>query len=163
MSIIGYFAPGQVAHFAPNRTFAFTWPPVPAAKKGYKLQTVGSHNLLIPAGAKHAPEAFQLIGFLIGDAAERVLFDNSGFLGARLSFLKKVDTSKYPGLDFYFNSVHDADNVAGPLPDPIQSFSATTWMAALNSVLAGKAEPADALRQVQQQVTAEYHQRFPNG
>jgi ABC-type glycerol-3-phosphate transport system substrate-binding protein len=163
MSIIGYFAPGQVAHFAPNRKFAFTWPAVPAAKKGFKFQTVGSHNLLIPAGSKHVPEAFQLMGFLIGDTAEQVLFDNSGFLGARLSFLKKVDTSKYPGLDFYFQSVQDADNIGGPLPDPIQDYSATTWTSTLNNVLAGKAQPTDALKQLQQQVTAEYHQRFPNG
>jgi ABC-type glycerol-3-phosphate transport system substrate-binding protein len=163
MSIIGYFAPAQVADFAPNRQFAFTWPAVPASKKGYKFQTVGSHNLLIPAGSKHVPEAFQLMGFLIGDTAEQVLFDHSGFLGARLSFLKKVDTSKYPGLDFYFQSVQNADNVGGPLPDPVQSFSATTWTSTLNNVLAGKAQPADALKQLQQQVTTEYHQRFPNG
>lgn len=163
MSIIAYFAPGQVAHDAPNRTFAFTWPPVPAAKKGYKIQTVGSHNLLIPAGAKHVAEAFQLIGFLVGDSAEQSLFDHAGFLGARLSFLKKVDTSKYPGLDFYFNSVQQADNVAGPLPDPISSFTGTGWRAAVQSVLSGKAQPADALKQLQQQVTTEYHQRFPNG
>jgi ABC-type glycerol-3-phosphate transport system substrate-binding protein len=74
-----------------------------------------------------------------------------------------VDTSKYPGLDFYFQSVQNADNVAGPLPDPVQSFSATTWTSTLNDVLAGKAQPADALKQLQQQVTTEYHQRFPNG
>jgi hypothetical protein len=58
--------------------------------------------------------------------------------------------------------VQNADNVAGPLPDPIQSFSATTWTSTLNNVLAGKAQPANALKQ-QQQVTMEYHQRFPNG
>lgn len=143
MSIIGYFAPGQVAHDAPNRTFTFTWAPVPAAKKGYKIQTVGSHNLLIPAGAKHVPEAFQVIGFLTGDSAEQILYDNAGFLGARLSFLKKVDAGKYPGLEFYLQSVQNADNVAGPLPDPIQSFTGTSWNTAVQSVLTGKAQPAE--------------------
>jgi ABC-type glycerol-3-phosphate transport system substrate-binding protein len=163
MVITGYFAPGQLKHTAPNREFAATWAPVPTAHKGFKAQVIGSHNLLIPQGAKHVAEGFALTEFMVGDTACQALFDGEGFLGARLSFLKKIDAAKYPGLDFFIASATQSDHLGGIIVDPILSYSAQQWGAAMTDVIAGKTQPQAALQQLQQQVTAEYQRSFPQG
>ena len=163
MNINGYWAPGELAHSSPDRQFAYTWAPVPASEKGFKFQVLVGHNAFIPKGAKNAGDAFQLIEFLVGDTAEQTIFDGTGWLGARQSFLAKVDVSKYKGLDFYVNSTKQADKIYGMPSNPIESFCATQWGKAQQDVLYGKQEAKPALQQLQQQVTNELKQRFPNG
>ena len=99
----------------------------------------------------------------MGDAAEQTIFDGNGWLGARTSFLSKVDVSKYKGLDFYVNSATKNDQLYSMPTCPIEGDCASMWSKALHSVLANKAQPANALQQLQQQVTALFAQRFPNG
>lgn len=84
-----------------------------------------------------------------------------GFLGARLSFLKKIDATKYPGLDFFIASATQSDHLGGIIVDPILSYSSQQWRAAMTGVIAGKTQPQAALQQLQQQVTAEYRRSFP--
>ena len=163
MQIDGYWDAGWVAHSAPGRQFAYTWPAVPAARKGFKFQSTGGHSAFLPKGAKHPAEAFQLIEYLVGDSAAQTIFDGSGFLGARLSFLSKVDASKYPGLDFFINTAKQNDKLNSIPSNPIESYTSTQWGTALQNVLYGKVQPKDALQQLQQQVTNELKQRFPNG
>jgi ABC-type glycerol-3-phosphate transport system substrate-binding protein len=162
MNVEGYYEPGELAHSSPDRTFAWTWPPVPTSRKGFKLQAMGGHSGFIPKGAKHPREAFQVIEFLYGDEASQTIFDNTGWLGARKPFIAKVEASKYKGLDFYLNSYTQSDKLYGTVPNPIIAFTATAWNTALQNVLYGKAQPKDALAQLQRQVTQEYKQRFPN-
>ncbi|MCL4541423.1 MAG: hypothetical protein M1396_03650, partial [Chloroflexi bacterium] len=70
---------------------------------------------------------------------------------------------KYKGLDFYVNSVTAANKLYGMPSNPIQGFCAQQWNTAQSNVLYGKATPQDALKQLQQTVTNELKQRFPNG
>jgi len=163
MNINGYWAPGELAHTAPDREFAYTWAPVPSAKKGYKFQTLVGHNAFLPKGAKNTAESFQLIEFLASDVAEQTIFDGTGWLGPRQSFLKKVDFSKYKGLDFFVNSLTTADKLYGMPPNPIESFCGTQWGKVQQDVIYNKVQPADGLKQIQQIVTNELKQRFPNG
>jgi hypothetical protein len=46
---------------------------------------------------------------------------------------------------------------------PIQGFCAQQWNTAQSNVLYGKSTPQAALRQLQQIVTTELQQEFPNG
>ncbi|MCL4508623.1 MAG: hypothetical protein M1296_03745 [Chloroflexi bacterium] len=163
MNVNGYWAPGELAHSSPSREFAYTWAPVPASRKGFMFQSTGGHNAFIPKGAKNTNEAFQVIEFLVGDTAEQTIFDGTGWLGARISFLDKVDASKYKGLDFYINSAKKNDKLYDIPSNPIESFTATQWNTALQNVLYGKAQPAEALKQLQQTVTSQMQQQFPNG
>ena len=163
MEINGYWTPGTLAHSAPHREFAYTWAPVPAAHKGYKFQSTANHNAFIPKGAKNIDQSFQLIEYLVGDTAEEIMFNGEGWVGPRQSFLQKVDVSKYHGLDFYINSAKQNDKLNGILSNPIEGFCATQWNKALQNVLYGKSQPKDALTQLQQQVTNEMQQQFPNG
>jgi ABC-type glycerol-3-phosphate transport system substrate-binding protein len=163
MQINGYWTPGELAHNAPSREFAYTWPAVPTSRKGTKFQSTGGHSAFIPVGAKHVNEAFTLIEFLVGDVAEQTIFDGNGWLGARLSFLSKVDTSKYKGLDFFINSATKNDELNNMPSCPIENDCAKMWGDALNSVIDGKAQPQNALQQLQKQVTDLFAQRFLNG
>jgi ABC-type glycerol-3-phosphate transport system substrate-binding protein len=163
MQTNGYWSPGELAHNAPSRDFAYTWPPVPAAKKGLKFQSSGGHSAFIPNGSKNVGDAFTLIEFLVSEPAEQTIFDGTGWLGARTSFLSKVDVSKYKGLDFYVNSATKNDQLNSMPSCPIEGDCGTMWGKALDDVLAGKQQPQNALQQLQQQVTTLFAQRFPNG
>jgi ABC-type glycerol-3-phosphate transport system substrate-binding protein len=163
MQINGYWNPGDLALTAPHRTFAYTWPAVPASRKGFRFQSTGGHSAFVPQGAKQSDSAFQLIEFLVGDDAEQTIFDSTGWLGARLSFLAKVDVNKYAGLDWFINSAKSNDQLNSIPSNPIENYCSTQWTTALNDVLYGKAQPKDALQQLQEQVTNEMKQRFPNG
>lgn len=163
MNINGYWAPGELFHSSPSRKFAFTWAPVPVSRKGFKMQEDRSHKAYLPRGVKHPDQGFQLIEFLVNDQAEQTIFDNTGWLGARQSFLAKVDVNKYPGLDFYINSVKTADKTYTEPTDPIDGFVGTQWNTTVQNVIYGKAQPKDALAQMQQAVNNEIKQRFPNG
>jgi ABC-type glycerol-3-phosphate transport system substrate-binding protein len=163
MAVNIYTAPGVLAHDAPSRSFAYTWAPVPTSHKGWKVQATGGHNAFIPSGAKYAAQGFQVIEHLVGDLAEQTIYDNIGWLGARTSFLAKVNAGKYPGLDFFIQSVKQNDKLFGMPANPIENQTATLWNTALQSVLTAKATPKDALAQLQQVVTAQMSQQFPNG
>jgi ABC-type glycerol-3-phosphate transport system substrate-binding protein len=163
MNINGYWAPGELAHSSPNRQFAYTWAPVPDSKKGFKFQTLVGHQAFIPKGAKNTDNAFQLIEFLVGDTAEKTIFDGTGWLGARQSFLKTADFSKYNGLDFYVNSVKTADKLYGMPSNPIENYCGQQWGKVQQDVIYNRAQPADALKQLQQIVTNQLQQQFPNG
>ncbi len=163
ININGYWAPGELAHSSPDRSFAYTWAPVPSSEKGFKFQTLVGHQAFIPKGAKNTDDAFQLIEFLVSDTAEQTIFDGTGWLGARQSFLKKVDFSKYKGLDFYVNSVKSADKLYGMPSNPIENYCGQQWGKVQQDVIYGRAQPANALQQLQQNVTNQLQQQFPNG
>lgn len=163
MQINGYWSPGELAHNAPSRDYAYTWPAVPTARKGRKIQSTGGHSAFIPTGAKHTDDAFTLIEFLVGDVAEQTIFDGNGWLGARTSFLSKVNVSKYKGLDFFINSATKNDELNSMPTCPIEGDIATMWSKALTDVINNKVQPQNALQQVQQQATNLMAQRFPNG
>ncbi|MCL4544138.1 MAG: extracellular solute-binding protein [Chloroflexi bacterium] len=159
MQINGYWNPGDLALTSPHRSFVYTWPAVPTSHKGFKFQSTGGHSGFIPRGAKNSEEAFQVIEFLYGDTAEGIIFDSTGWLGARTSYLQKVDAKRYKGLEWFLNSAQHNDQLNGIPSNPIESFTATQWQTALQNVLYGRAQPKDALKQLQQVVTNEYKQR----
>ncbi len=166
MQIDGYWDAGWVAHDATSREFAYTWAPVPTSRKGVMFQSTGGHSAFLPKGSKNADQSFQLIEFLVGDTAATAIFDGSGFLGARKSFLGKLSQAqiaKYPGLDWFINSYTHNDKLYSIPSNPVESFTATQWNTALQNVLYGKAQPKDALAQLQQIVTNQLQQQFPNG
>lgn len=163
ININGYWAPGELSHSSPSREFAYTWAPVPTSKKGFKFQTLVGHNAFIPKGAKNTDNGFQLIEFLASDTAEQTIFDGTGWLGARQSFLKKVNYNTYKGLDFFVNSIQTADKLYGMPSNPIEGYCGQQWGKVQQDVIYGKAQPKDALAQLQQIVTNQLQQQFPNG
>ena len=69
MIVNGYWTPGELAKTAPDKNFAYGWVPVPADRKGKKVQATGGHNSGIPKGATKADKAWQFIEYLTTDKA----------------------------------------------------------------------------------------------
>ncbi|HJZ49923.1 MAG TPA: substrate-binding domain-containing protein [Roseiflexaceae bacterium] len=159
MIINGYWTPGELAKTAPDKNFAYGWVPVPAERKGKKIQATGGHNSGIPKGAKKADKAWQFIEFLTTDKAIDIIFNGVGWLGASKSYLDKVDTSKYKGLDWYVKSLKEANDVRGMDVDPIEGFTGTEWTTDREKMTFGQLTPEATAKQMQEALTKELKDR----
>lgn len=162
-NINGYWAPGELVKSAPGKSFVYGWVPVPTSRKGTKLACTGGHYAILPKGSPQPELGFQLIEYLETETAMNIIFDATGWLGASKSFLKKVDTSKYPGLEFYVKQPDQATSMWGPFFEPIPSFASDQFYKAVDQVTYHKLTPKDAMVQVQQAVQTELKNQFPNG
>jgi len=160
MQINGYWTPGELSKNAPDKRYAYTWVPVPPERKGKKLQATGGHFVVIPQGAKSPDAAFAFIEFLTGEQAEQLIFDGTGWVGARKSFLNKLDASKYRGLDFYVKSASTADETWETAVNPIEGFFSDELTKALDAILLGEVGPKAALEELQRTCTEELRQRL---
>jgi multiple sugar transport system substrate-binding protein len=160
-NINGYWAPGELAKSAPDKKFVYGW--VPTAQKGVKLQSTGGHYGMLPKGGPNPDLGFKFIEFLTTKPALDAIFNGTGWLGARKSYLKDVDVSKYPGLDFFIKSADAATVMWQVLVDPIQSFVSDQWSKLQESVNYHKITPKEAAAQLQQAAETEMKNQFPNG
>ncbi|HEV2123217.1 MAG TPA: extracellular solute-binding protein [Chloroflexota bacterium] len=159
MQINGPWTPGELAKNAPDKRYVYTWVAVPNARKGKKIQSTGGHFANLPKGSPHPDEAFQFIEFVWSDQAMDIIFDGTGWLTARKSYLSKVDTSKYRGLDFYVKSVTQADEMWAAPVNPIDGFFRDAWRAHVGDVLSGKMSPKSALQELQRLCSEELSSR----
>jgi len=159
MIVNGYWTPGELAKTALDKNFVYGWVPVPGDRTGKKVQATGGHNSGIPEGAKKADKAWPFIEFLTTDKAIDIIFNGVGWLGASKSYLGKVDTSKYKGLDWYVNSLKEANDMRGMDVDPIEGFTNTTWNDGIQKVTYGQVTPEDFAKQMQVALTKELKDR----
>jgi ABC-type glycerol-3-phosphate transport system substrate-binding protein len=129
MIIEGYWHAGETMHEKPevgalNRC---TWVPVPEARRGTKLQGTGGHMVLLFKGAKNTAEAWPIAEFLQTRAACDIIFKTIGWLPAYLPYFDHVDPKVFPGLEFYFNSLTEANEWWEPARCEIQTFVSTTY------------------------------------
>jgi len=122
--IEGYWHPGETAVEKPeilpyNRA---TWLPVPDSRKGAKVQGAGGHMVMIFDGSPNAELMYKVTEFLNTNAACDILFKQVGWLPAYRPYLATVDTTAYPGLEFYFDSYDEATEFGIPEKCPITSF-----------------------------------------
>ena len=160
-NINGYWAPGELAKSAPDKKFVYGW--VPTAQKGVKLQSTGGHYGMLPKGGPEPDLGFQFIEYLNTDPAFDAIFNGTGWLGARKSYMRKVNVSKYAGLDFYVKSADQASVMWQVIVDPIQAFVADQWEKVRESVNYHKISPKEAAQQLQQAADTEMKTQFPNG
>lgn len=155
MQINGYWTPGSLTKLAPNKRYVYGWPPTSPDRKGKKIQSAGGHFAVLPKGSPHPDQAFAFAEYLTSEPAEQIIFDGEGWLGARKSFLAKVNVKQYPGLDFYVKSATSADEFWADPVDPIEGFFSDTWNAQAVKVFQGTMTPQDALQQMQQLCTVQ--------
>jgi hypothetical protein len=136
---------------------------VPTAQKGVKLQSTGGHYGMLPKGGPNPDLGFQFIEYLTTPAALDVIFNGTGWLGARKSYLSKVDTSKYSGLDFYIKSADSASVMWSVIVDPVQAFVSDQWSKIQESVNYHKTTPKQAAADLQKAADTEMKNQFPNG
>ena len=160
MQINGPWTPGELTVNAPDRRYAYTWIPTPNKRKGKKLQSTGGHFANLPKGSPHPDHGFQFIEYLWSDPALNIIFEGTGWLTARKSYLSKVNTSRYRGLDFYVKSVSETNEMWEAPVNPIDGFFGTTWNQQVGDMLAGKIGGKAALQEMQRACTEELQSRL---
>jgi ABC-type glycerol-3-phosphate transport system substrate-binding protein len=155
----GYWTPGEFGQTAPGKEYVYGWYPVPEKRKGKKLQMIGSHHVMIPKSGTNHDVAWKLGEYLTSNEAIGIIFDGAGFLLATKAFLKDpasvVNISKYAGLDFYINSVNEADEIWGWPAMPIENFVWDAWIKAYESVGYGDKSVEQAADDLQAACTEE--------
>ena len=162
MIVNGPWQPGELARAAPDKNFAYSWSPTPSDRKGTKVQASGGHYGSIPLGAPHPQEAFAFLEFCTKDEAQDIVFDQTGWLGPRKSWNAKLDVSTYSGLDFYVNSIAEADELWPSAGCPISSFVGQQWWNTVDAVNFGDKTPAEGAADMQKLCTEELDKQFPD-
>lgn len=161
MIVNGPWQPGELARSSPEAVFRYTWGPTPADRKGVKFQQSGGHYGSIPNGAKHPQEAFKFLEFSTKNEVQDIVFEQTGWLGPRISWNEKLDVSKYSGLDFYVNSIAEADEMRPSEGCPISNFVGQQWVTAVDNVNFGDKTPEEAAQNIQKLCTEELHNQYP--
>ncbi|MGI5917787.1 MAG: extracellular solute-binding protein [Anaerolineae bacterium] len=130
MILEGYWHPGETLHEKPevsqyNRA---TWWPMPDFRKGDKIQFYGGHVTSLFKDGPQALNAFPVIEFLQSKAACDIIFDTIGWLSGLKDYVKGIDGSKFPGLDFYIRSAEEATHKYQSAHCPIQSFASQKFV-----------------------------------
>ncbi len=158
MSIAYPAGPAEAYDADPKQRFKFSWVPVPASRKGKRLQTVAGHASLIMTSSKHQKEAFALAVFLTQKEACDIFFNNVGWIGPRKSWQKSLNLRKYPehvqqNILFYTNSIDEANDLWVVDKDPEDSFLSDQWQQAIGKVTHHDITPREAARFLQTQMT----------
>jgi multiple sugar transport system substrate-binding protein len=162
MIVNGPWQPGELARSSPDGDFIYAWGPTPTDRKGVKFQSSGGHYGSIPQGAAHPEEAFKFLEFASQNEVQDIVFDQTGWLGPRISWNQALDVSKYKGLDFYIKSITEADELRPSEGCPVSSFVGNQWVQAVDAVNFGDKTPEQAAADMQQLCTEELHNQFPD-
>lgn len=156
--IEGYWHPGETAFAAPeiSKVNRASWLPVPANRKGVKAQLAGGHSWTIFKGAKNPEVSFKIGEFLNTNDPCTIIWNNQGWLPAVSSFLDTVDYSKYPGLDFYFESAKEATEWSSPARCEITAFVGNEYLALGEKVNRGEMTAEQAAEEFQKRCEEEY-------
>jgi multiple sugar transport system substrate-binding protein len=161
MIVNGPWQPGELARSSPEGNFMYTWGPAPEERRGVKFQSSGGHYGSIPQGAKFAEQAFKFLEFCTRNEVQDIVFDQTGWLGPRISWNQKLDVSKYQGLDFYIKSITEADELRPSEGCPVSNFVGNQWTTTVDAVNFGDKTPEQAGLDMQTLCTDELHNQFP--
>lgn len=158
MIIEGYWHPGETANEAPevsehNRA---TWLPVPESRRGITVQGAAGHMIVFFKGSQNPEGLFKVAEYMQSQVACDAFFNNLGWLPSITSYYDTVDASKYPGLDFYFKSAVEADEIYAPARCEITDFASNEFLSLKDQVNRDMMTPAEAAAELQRRCTEEY-------
>lgn len=161
--VTGYYAPGEMSNTAPDINISATWAPRPEDRRSVRFQSVGGHPLYIPVGTEHVDESWEFIEFMLSDDVAQIMFDVTGWLPGRLKYYSPdvLDASRYRGLQWYLDSVNEANEFwSGPVI-PIDGFVNQERNRTYDAVVFGDKTPEQAAVDMQETVTEELRKEFP--
>ena len=161
--VTGYYAPGEMSNTAPDLNYTVTWAPRPEERRDVKFQSIGGHPLYIPVGTEHVDEAWTFIEYMLTDEVAEIIYDITGWLPGRKKFYdpEVLDVARYAGLDWYLQSVNEANEFwSGPVI-PIDAFVNQERNRTYDAVVFGDKTPEEAAIDMQQSVTDELQKQFP--
>ncbi len=150
----GYWAVSDLARLGHNHAWQFGYAWVPSLPAGSQIQRLGGCILSIPSVAPLPDDAWRLIETLCSDATNRIMCDQVGTCVMTLSFLKSDAWRRYPGMQFYVDSVRQATRLTSRSNNVVSGFAQEKWVQAVGAVLAGKQSIGDALKAAQSAVQA---------
>ncbi len=158
MLIEGYWHPGETFNEKPeiaehNRA---TWCPVPESRRGTKIQYGGGHMVQIFKDAQYKDEAWPVAEWLQTDGWCNLIFENIGWLPAYKPYFDGADTDKFPGLQFYFDSVQEANYWGPHIICEIEQFVGEKYREHRERVFRGEMTGAEAATALQDAAVAEY-------
>ncbi len=145
----GYWTPGELTHSVPDKKFAYSWLPVPAKRAPKKVQVAGGHYVIIPKIAKHPEQMYKYGEFCNTEKGAKTIYDGLGWLSSSKIFLDKVDTSVYPGLDFFVKSAKECDEFGQMPVNPVEGFCSDQWTQLREQVYFHKMAPAEGVTKMQ--------------
>jgi len=159
MIIEGYWHPGETVTSVPevgqyNRT---TWAPVPTSRKGAKIQGAGGHYVVFFKESQNPEPMFKISEFLNTNGACQAIFDATGWLPSRKSFIETVDPDTYPGLSFYLVDVNETTEwLKGGRRCPIHWFVASALSELREAVYRDEMTADQAAAELQQRALDEW-------
>ena len=119
MIIEGYWHPGETANEKPDVSAVnrASWVPVPASRQGTKVQFGGGHMVMLFKDAQYQDEGWPLIEWLQAQDVQDIIFKDIGWLPAYTPFFEQADPNTFPGLDFYFDSITEANYWGAYVPN----------------------------------------------
>jgi len=156
--IDGYWRPGGTAINKPevSEHHRTSWAPVPSHRKDVNPQGTGGHYVIIYNESKYKEEMFRVGEFLNTNEAMDIIFENSGWLPGQIDYLATVDSNRYPGLKFYFDSLDTATEWSSPARCPITSFARSQFNELRENQYRDTMTAAEAAAEFQSRCTAEY-------
>jgi ABC-type glycerol-3-phosphate transport system substrate-binding protein len=158
MIIEGYWHPGETFNEKPevaevNRA---TWVPVPEARRDTKIQFGGGHMVQIFKDAKYQDEAWPLIEWLQTKPVHDIIFNDIGWLPAFKPYFEQADPQKFPGLDFYFNSINEATYWGPYAPNEIENFVYQKFIEVREAVFRDELTAAEGAAKLQDDAVKEW-------
>ena len=150
----GYWSAGGMTKIMPDANMGVTW--VPTRPGARKIQRLGQHYGPITKDSKARDETWKFLEFVASEPGLQTLYDVGGVLVFNKAFLKKVDVGQYKakGLDWYVQSVAEAEQVRSKIYSPVKGEAETMWAKAVEEVYFGrktaKQASADVEKQIQQ-------------
>jgi len=154
MQLNGIWTPGALKNVAPDKSFGYTWIPVPQKRRGKRVLAAGGHFVIIPTISRYQDIAFKYAEFLTtSDAAADSLFKSDGFVSPRKSYIAKLDPSATPGLDWFIQATLDNDEYVPMVVDPVEGFGQSDWTKLREEVYFGRLTAEAAVKQFQDDCT----------
>ena len=156
--IEGYWHPGETSHDKPevaakNRA---SWLPVPASRKGTKVQGAGGHIWTMFKDSKNPNGMWPIAEFMNTVEPCNILWEKQGWLPAVKSFIEGVDPGKYPGLDFYFKSMTETTEWHSAARCEITAFASNEYLNIKEKVNRDEMTPEQAAEEFQKRCEEEY-------
>ena len=150
LHVNGYWTPGELFHKAdPEQEYIYAWPPTSDDRKGVKYQTSLPFGCYIAKASKYPDACFRVLEFMSTDEANEIFYNTAGGFAATRSWLEKVDTSLYPGIEWYVKSAIEAEEwYTSGLDSPIWMRIWGEWSKAQNAVIYGEKTATEALEEM---------------
>lgn len=147
MIMNGYWQPADFRNRSDEQqgSIAYGW--VPCKNVGRKRAMIGSHSLWLTKTTKQPNQAFRFMDYIMSQEVNLMEFElRGGFMWSK-SLVAQLDTTSYPGLDFFMQMPNAADDFYSfsEFATPISSQLNQAWDQAIQAVIANEKSSEQAL------------------